>query len=111
MKTIIYRQLPSKLEQHRFTTFRAYDCRNSVFRYYTMHNSKICFVHHLGEHDKSKYNYFVPTTPNKTFDGIYFVNELDAVNFAANLYSYGLGQAQQDLPSYTKDDWIYSIVQ
>tara|TARA_R100001460_G_scaffold74707_1_gene115823 strand:- start:3 stop:227 length:225 start_codon:yes stop_codon:yes gene_type:complete len=74
-----------------------------------MEHSIICFVHHLGEHDKSKYDYFVPTSSS---DGIYFVNELDAVNFATNLYKYGLGQAQHDLPSYTNtDDWIYSIVE
>ena len=98
METIIYKTIPSN-------SFNSNDCGDSIFRYFKGDHT-LCFVHHLGEHNKSEYNYFVPTGSDS---GIYFVKEIDAVNFGTNSYQYGVSKAWFSMGEYSEaHNYVFS---
>ena len=101
METIIYKTMPSK-------RFYELDYNDEIYMYYNQENpgGLKFFVHHLDEDNKSEYKYFVPTDHNS---GIFFVKEIDAVNFAANSYQYGVSKAWFSMGEYSEaHNYVFS---
>jgi hypothetical protein len=91
METIIYKITPKK----------RYTCdhfESKVYEYYEGDHT-ICFIRELSENDPSIYKYYIPTDQ---YAGMYFVNEIDALNFGANAYQFGFSEAFLKMGKYTE---------